>query len=100
MKTLGQRNWGLAEPEHYPRDRRLDWEAMKVRVLSTLRRRVLDGERGLTNTEVRAITHLDRKQATRLLEELRQDGQVRSSGRGRGALWSYTERLTPDTDTQ
>jgi ATP-dependent DNA helicase RecG len=89
-------HWRLAQPEHYPRDRRLDWEAMKVRVLSMLRRRALAGERGLTNAEVRAITRLDRDQVKRLLDELRADGQTRVTGRGRMAAWEYHSEIEPD----
>ena len=68
----------------YDRDRRLDKEAMKVRVLSILK------ERNLTNSEIRQITELDRQQVHRLMKELEQDN-VRLSGIGRSAFY-YLEK--------
>jgi hypothetical protein len=42
------------------RDRRIDWEAAKTRVLSVLKLRSERKEAGLSNAEIRKITHLDR----------------------------------------
>jgi ATP-dependent DNA helicase RecG len=79
----------LSAPGHPERDRRIDWEAAKTRVLSILKQRVERGEKGLSNTEIRQITHLDRGQVKRLMAELRAEGQARSSGQGRNATWIH-----------
>jgi ATP-dependent DNA helicase RecG len=84
----------LSTPGHAERDRRIDWEAAKTRVLSVLRQRTLRNESGLTNAEVRAITHLGRGQVKRLMDELRNEGQVKPVGRGRGAAWFYVQEKT------
>jgi ATP-dependent DNA helicase RecG len=66
---------------------RMDWEAAKTRVLSVLHQRAKRGEAGLTNTEIRAITYLDREQVKRLMRELAGETLVQVSGRGRNAVW-------------
>ena len=71
------------------RDRRLDWEAAKTRVVSILKQRAERGEPGLSNAQIRQVTYLDRGQVKRLMDELRQEGDVRLSGSGRGARWCY-----------
>jgi ATP-dependent DNA helicase RecG len=76
------------------RDRRIGWEASKTRVLSVLRQRILRNESGLTNAEVRAITHLERSQIKRLMDELRNEGQVKPVGHGRSATWVYVLQKT------
>lgn len=78
----------LAGPGHPERDRRIDWEAAKTRVLSVLMERARRGEAGLTNAEVRAMTHYNRLQVNRLVHELEAEG-VRLSGHGRGARYTY-----------
>lgn len=60
----------LAAPGHIERDRRIDWEAAKTRVLSILKQRSERGENGLTNAEIRQITRFDRNRALRLMREL------------------------------
>ena len=61
----------------YDRDKRLDKEAIKMRILSILK------ERNLTNAEVRHMTNMDRQQVLRLMRELEADGvQIKGSGRG------------------
>ncbi|HPM62051.1 MAG TPA: hypothetical protein PK955_06195, partial [Methanoregulaceae archaeon] len=60
-------------PGHPDRDRRIDWEAAKTRVLSVLRQRAGRGERGLSNAEIRQITHLDRYQVVRLMQQLQEE---------------------------
>ncbi|WP_180984188.1 hypothetical protein [Castellaniella caeni] len=50
--------------------RRIDWDAAKVRVLSILMERARRGEPGLSNQEIRQITHYDRSQSRRLMQEL------------------------------
>jgi len=77
----------LGAPGLADRNRRLDWEAAKTRVLSVLRHRASRGEPGLSNTEIRQITLLDRGQVKRLMTELAQEQVVILQGRGRGAVW-------------
>jgi len=79
----------LSAPGHPERDRRIDWEAAKTRVLSVLMDRAKHGEPGLSNAEIRQITHFDRAQAKRLMAELHREGVVTLLGRGRGARWQY-----------
>ncbi|MBW1739462.1 MAG: AAA family ATPase, partial [Deltaproteobacteria bacterium] len=57
----------LSGPGHPDRDRRIDWEAAKTRVLSVLKQR----------------------QVNRLIHELEKEGQVRMEGHGRGARYRY-----------
>jgi ATP-dependent DNA helicase RecG len=80
----------IAAPGDLERDRRLDWEALKTRVLSVICRRAHRGEGPMSNAEVRRITALDRKQVNRLIHELGKEGQVRIAGHGRGARYIYT----------
>jgi len=71
------------------RDRRIDWEAAKTRILSVLRQRPSGGE-GLSNEEIRRIAHLDRNQAGRLMRELlREVPQVQMVGARRYARYVY-----------
>ncbi|MEW6574015.1 MAG: RNA-binding domain-containing protein [Bacillota bacterium] len=81
----------LSVPGHPERDRRIDWEAAKTRVLSVLRQRNRRGETGLTNAEVRQITHFNRFQVNRLIHELQDEGVVLVKGYGRGARYVYVE---------
>ena len=80
----------LSASGHPERDRRIDWEAAKTRVLSVLKRRAEKGVPGLQNAEVRQISHFDRQQVNRLIHELEEEGQVRIEGHGRGARYTYT----------
>lgn len=81
----------LSAPGHPERDRRIDWEAAKTRVLSVLKQRTERGEPGLTNAEVRGITHFDRFQVNRLIHELQSEGTVRVEGYGRGAKYVFAK---------
>ncbi len=75
---------------HPERDRRIDWEAAKTRVLSVLRQRAERGDVGLSNAEIRQITHLDRHQVLRLMRELiAENSQVELIGRGRFARYRF-----------
>jgi ATP-dependent DNA helicase RecG len=85
----------LSAPGHPERDRRIEWEAAKTRVLSILRHRAARGEPGLSNAEVRAITRFDRFQVNRLIHELQEEGMVHVEGYGRGARYLYTEPRKP-----
>jgi ATP-dependent DNA helicase RecG len=83
----------LSAPGHPERDRRIDWEAAKTRVLSILKQRAERGEPGLSNAEIRQITHLDRSQVVRLMRELRQENpQIEEPGRGRWARYQWIEQ--------
>lgn len=81
----------LAGPGHPERGQRIDWEAAKTRILSVLRRRAEREEPGLSNSEIRQITHLTRYQVVRLMRELMEETQpVRLTGTRRYARYSYT----------
>jgi len=83
----------LSAPGHPERDRRIDWEAAKTRVLSILKQRAERGESGLSNAEIRQITHLDRNQVVRLMRELRQENpQIQEPGRGRWARYEWAKQ--------
>lgn len=72
------------------RDRRIDWEAAKTRILSVLRQRAERGELGLSNEEIRRIAHLDRNQAGRLMRELLSEvAEVQMVGTKRYARYVY-----------
>ncbi|MHB0869752.1 MAG: ATP-binding protein [Chloroflexota bacterium] len=80
----------LSAAGHPERDRRIDWEAAKTRVLSVLRQRADRRETGLTNAEIRQITHLDRNQVLRLMRELmKEEPRIVAPGRGRYVRYSY-----------
>jgi len=79
----------LSAPGSPERDRRIDWEAAKTRVLSILKQRAERGEPGLSNAEIRQITHFDRAQVKRLMAELNREENARLEGRGRGARWHF-----------
>lgn len=76
----------LNEGVAYDMTRRLDREAIKVRILSLLK------DRSLCNAEIRAFTDLERQQVTAILEALKSEGQVYLDGRGAGARWHLTKR--------
>ncbi len=81
----------LALPGHPERDRRIDWEAAKTRVLSVLMERAKRGEPGLPNEEIRAITRLDRNQARRLMQELmKENAAIRMEGERRWTRYVYS----------
>jgi ATP-dependent DNA helicase RecG len=80
----------LSASGHPGRDRRIDWEAAKTRVLSFLIERARRGEAGLSNEEIRRITHYDRNQVFRLMRQLRQENKrVLSPGKGKYARYKY-----------
>ena len=78
----------LAGPGHPERDRRIDWEAAKTRILSVLMDRARRGEPGISNAEIRQITHYYRNQVVRLMRELRRENPgISQPGRGRWARY-------------
>ena len=81
----------LSVPGHPERDRRIDWEAAKTRVLSILKQRAERGEPGLSNAEIRQITHFDRNQARRLMMELMKENRsIKMEGEKRWARYAYS----------
>lgn len=81
----------LIEAGQPERDRRIDWEAAKARILSILMERARRGQMGLQNKEIRQILHFDRNQATRLMKQLREEHvQVDSEGHGAGARYKWS----------
>lgn len=82
----------LAGPGLPERDRRIDWEAAKTRILSILKQRSGRDEPGLSSKEIRQITHFDRNQAYRMLRELRNENpNVKTLGHGAGARYYWQE---------
>lgn len=71
----------LSEGATYDMTRRLDREAIKVRILSLLK------DRPLRNADIRNFTDLGRQQAYRLMKELEADHLVFQEGHGQSALW-------------
>lgn len=71
----------LNEGTTYDMTRRLDKEAIKVRILSLLK------DRPLRNKEIRAFSDLERQQVTSVLKELEDEGLIFLAGKGAGALW-------------
>lgn len=71
----------LVEGISYERDKTLDIEAIKIRVLSLLK------ERPLTNKEISLIGDLTRNQVFKLMSDLRKERQVESKGHGKSAKW-------------
>ena len=65
----------LAQDGNSEKRRRIDWEAAKTRVLSILIERAKRGEPGISNEELRRITHFDRNQVRRLMTELREENK-------------------------
>ena len=78
----------LSAPGHPERDRRIDWEAAKTRVLSVLMEKSRHGEVGLSNAEIRQIARMDRFQVIRLMKELMAENpNIQKPGRGRNARY-------------
>lgn len=70
--------------------RRIDWEGAKTRILSILKQRADRNEGGISNKEIRAITHYDRNQVFRLMRELRAENpKIETNGRGKGAQYVW-----------
>jgi ATP-dependent DNA helicase RecG len=83
----------LSTSGHPERDRRIDWEAAKTRVLSILMERARRGEKGFTNKEIRQINHFNRHQVTRMLLEMRAENQdLQTVGHGAGARYEWKQK--------
>lgn len=81
----------LAAPGSPDRDRRIDWEAAKTRILSIMKQRFERGDKsGLSNKEIRSIARFSRQQVSRMMSELREEvPQVVSEGHGAGARYYW-----------
>ena len=80
----------LSGDDNSEKRRRIDWEAAKTRVLSILMERAKRKEPGLTNTEIRHVTHYDRNQALRLMQELLlENPQIIKAGERRWTRYEY-----------
>jgi ATP-dependent DNA helicase RecG len=81
----------LSASGHPERVRRIDWEAAKTRVLSVLMERSKRKEPGLSNEEIRQITHFDRNQCRRLMLDLmKENTAIRQVGHRRWARYEYS----------
>ncbi|SHL19068.1 ATP-dependent DNA helicase RecG [Desulfatibacillum alkenivorans DSM 16219] len=81
----------IAAPGDPDRDRRIDWEAAKTRVLSVLMERARRGNEGLNNTDIRRITHYDRNQVRRLMMELmKENDSIQKEGERRWTRYVYS----------
>lgn len=79
----------LGEGMEYYRDKSLDEASIKIMILSTLK----DKDK-LTNTEIRQITGLDRKQVVKLMKNLEEQGiKLKSAGRG---SYYYLDKVNID----
>jgi ATP-dependent DNA helicase RecG len=80
----------LQESSNLEHSRRINWDAAKTRVLSVLMERSRRGEFGLSNQEIRQITHFDRNQARRLMQQLMEENpKLKKMGERRWARYEY-----------
>ncbi|ADH86833.1 ATP-binding protein [Desulfurivibrio alkaliphilus] len=80
----------LQESGTLEHSRRINWDAAKTRVLSILMDRAQRGDAGLSNREIRQITHYSRYQVIRLMKELmRENSAIQPPGRGKHAVYIY-----------
>jgi len=87
-----------ATPAEIERDRRIDWEAAKTRVYSVLKQRFERGEPGLSNADIRKITHLDRNQVLKLMRELiTEHSEIAYPGRGKYAKYLFNAKRNADS---
>jgi ATP-dependent DNA helicase RecG len=85
-------HWNLDLSGHPFGDRRTEWEAAKMHVLSVLRQRKDSSDNSLTNADIRMITRLNRDQVKRLMGELREQyPQIICEGKCRAARYYYRE---------
>ncbi|MCL5808485.1 MAG: putative DNA binding domain-containing protein [Deltaproteobacteria bacterium] len=78
----------LNEGVAYDMTRRLDREAIKVRILSLLK------DRPLRNADIRNFTDLGRQQVYRIMKELESDNLIYQEGHGQTALWHLKQSLS------
>jgi len=70
-----------------PYGQAVDEEAAKAHIVRAAEITASQNPPGITNKEVRQLTRLSRQMTTRLLRELRADGELELVGVGRGARW-------------
>jgi len=78
----------LNEGSTYDMTRRLDKEAIKVRILSLLK------GRPLRNEDIRKFTDLGRQQVYRILKELEAEELICQKGHGQSSLWHLKQSLS------
>jgi len=82
----------LSESGDSERNRRIDRDAAKTRILSILMERARRNETGLTNADIRHITHFDRNQVLTVMHELIQcHPQVSMKKAGKYTRYEYGE---------
>lgn len=95
----GAYHWTLAselaqaftDKEEYRRRNKADWDVAKAKVLDELHHRASDGADGLSNSDIRKITGLDRQQVTEMMKELRHENPtIAEPGLGRFAKYSLS----------
>ncbi len=80
----------LSESGYPERERRIDWDAAKTRVLSILMNRSKKGLPGLGNAEIRQITRYSRHKVLRLMKELADENpEISRPGPGRKGRYEY-----------
>ncbi|MDO9034191.1 MAG: ATP-binding protein [Methanoregula sp.] len=73
-------------------DRRIEWDAAKTRILSVLQQKQGRADMYLKNAEIRQITHLNRHQVTRLMNELMQENpSIKKDGKYRAAQYFFSD---------
>lgn len=84
----------IAHLDHSERNRRIDWDAAKTRILSILIEHAKRSEPGLNNQDIRQITSFDRFQVIRLMKELSAENPgIQKPGLGRNARYTYMEKI-------
>ncbi len=92
---LNRKTATILAPKAGEETARIDWEAAKTRVLSTLKRRAKDSDSKLTNTDIRRITSFDRRQVVRLMKELaKEHPEIQQVGERRTAGYVFDLTLT------
>jgi len=85
----------LALSGHPYGDRRIEWDAAKTRILSVLQQKQGRVDVYLKNAEIRQITHLNRHQVTRLMNELMQENpSIKKDGNYRAAQYFFSDAPT------
>jgi len=85
----------LALSGHAYGDRRIEWDAAKTRILSVLQQKQGRADMYLKNDEIRQITHLNRHQVTRLMNELMQENpSIKKDGKNRASQYFFSDTPT------
>ena len=70
-------------------------DIVTAQIVEALKERMKTGDAGLTNTELRNLTGLERDQVKYVLEKLRAQNLVQLNGKGRGAKWGWAADKAP-----